>query len=832
MPQGRGFDSRRGRPPPNQGAHPSVGREIGSSIAAEIPVTGPRDRPADAPPRRINYGPMPRRVFRKKATASPGSDARPSGLTGVKSMQGLPAQGRRRLNMLVQETRFATLNVGSLTGRTTELAAALKRRRVDICALQETRWSGQKSRDIGDGFKVIFNGSPRTRNGVGIAVSKRYRDSVTEVHRFDDRLMKIVIIADDCKLHVFSGYASQAGCSDRVKDEFWTMLDQKTADVPQREPVIVMGDLNGHIGKRKDGHRWHGGHGYGERNDDGERILDYTDSHDLVIVNTFFTKRDSHLKTFYSGPTSSQIDFVLVRRRDFLLVTDAKAVPYETVTTQHRPVICTMRIEPPKQRHDDRTGPARTKWWRWKEKKAEVLLQVDLPPITDVETTWNRAKETITKATRAELGMTVPGRRIIDKMTWLWTDAVKEKVRQKKCLYHVFLDNRTPANWAAYRGARSEAKKSVAAAKAERYKDLYKKLDTREGKRDIYRLIRTRQQKTEDIEKFYGINDEKGVLITNRQQATERWRRYFEAISTQEFPHPPIPHADPVQGPVQPITTAEIEEALRRMKNGKATGPDDIATELWKSRSWNPTTWLTMLFNKIVTEKKAPTDWSRSITVPIWKKKGSPADCNNYRPIRLLSHTMKIFERVIDRRIREVIKMTPNQCGFIKNCGTTDAIHATRLLLEKHREKRQPLHVAFLDLEKAFDRVPHHLIWYALRRSGIPEELVNWVQLLYRDPKSHVQAAAGTSKDFRITVGVHQGSVLSPLLFIIIMDVITRDLHQQPPWTLLYADDVMLAATNKADLQHQVQAWSDRLARFGLRLNVKKTEYMTTDADI
>uniref|UniRef100_A0A914WJ88 Reverse transcriptase domain-containing protein n=1 Tax=Plectus sambesii TaxID=2011161 RepID=A0A914WJ88_9BILA len=87
------------------------------------------------------------------------------------------------------------------------------------------------------------------------------------------------------------------------------------------------------------------------------------------------------------------------------------------------------------------------------------------------------------------------------------------------------------------------------------------------------------------------------------------------------------------------------------------------------------------------------------------------------------------------------------------------------------------------------------------------------------------------SKDFRVTVGVHQGSVLSPLLFILIMDVVTRDLHQRPPWTLLYADDVMLADTDKANLQNQVQAWSDRLAQFGLRLNVKKTEYMTTDAD-
>jgi hypothetical protein len=294
----------------------------------------------------------------------------------------------------------------------------------------------------------------------------------------------------------------------------------------------------------------------------------------------------------------------------------------------------------------------------------------------------------------------------------------------------------------------------------------------------------------------------------------------------QEFPHPPIPTAEPVQGPIQPITVNEVEEAIRAMKTGKATGPDDIAAELWKSRNWNPAVWLTQLFNRIAAEKKAPTDWSRSITVPIWKKKGSPADCNNYRPIRLLSHTMKIFERVIDRRIRDTVQLTSNQCGFVKKCGTID-----RLLIEKHREKQQPLHLAFLDLEKAFDRVPHDVIWFALRRSGVPEELVEWVRLLYQDPKSRVQAAAGTSKDFQITVGVHQGSALSPLLFILVMDAITRDLHQQPPWTLLYADDVMLASNNKADLQSQVQAWSNQLARFGLRLNVKKTEYMTTDAN-
>ncbi|KAL6728321.1 hypothetical protein Aduo_010102 [Ancylostoma duodenale] len=185
--------------------------------------------------------------------------------------------------------------------------------------------------------------------------------------------------------------------------------------------------------------------------------------------------------------------------------------------------------------------------------------------------------------------------------------------------------------------------------------------------------------------------------------------------------------------------------------------------------------------------------------------------------------------RIIDRRIRDIIRVTTNQCGFVANCGTTDAVHAARLMIEKHREKQKPLHLAFFDLEKALHRVPHEVIWYALRWHGVPEELIEWVKILYTDPMSRVQAAAGTSAEFPISVGVHQGSALSPLLFIVVMDAVTRDLQRPMPWTLLYADDVMLASEQTEDLERQTQVWSERLTRFGLRLNVKKTEYMTTD---
>ncbi|VDP50899.1 unnamed protein product [Heligmosomoides polygyrus] len=71
---------------------------------------------------------------------------------------------------------------------------------------------------------------------------------------------------------------------------------------------------------------------------------------------------------------------------------------------------------------------------------------------------------------------------------------------------------------------------------------------------------------------------------------------------------------------------------------------------------------------------------------------------------------------------------------------------------------------------------------------------------------------------------VEQGSALSLLLFVVVVDAIERDLQMAAPWTLLYADDVMLACEEKAELERKAQAWCDRLALFGLKLNVKKTE--------
>ena len=120
-------------------------------------------------------------------------------------------------------------------------------------------------------------------------------------------------------------------------------------------------------------------------------------------------------------------------------------------------------------------------------------------------------------------------------------------------------------------------------------------------------------------------------------------------------------------------------------------------------------------------------------------------DCGNYRGINMISHTMKIWERIIDRRLRKETSIGEGQFGFMPGRGTTDAIFAARQVIEKHREMQKELHMMFIDLEKAYDRVPRQEVWRCLREQGVPEKYVRLVKDTYEDARTQVKTSIGVT---------------------------------------------------------------------------------------
>ena len=111
-------------------------------------------------------------------------------------------------------------------------------------------------------------------------------------------------------------------------------------------------------------------------------------------------------------------------------------------------------------------------------------------------------------------------------------------------------------------------------------------------------------------------------------------------------------------------------------------------------------TFLTNLSNEIMRTEQMPDEWRKSTLISIYKNKGDVQSCGNYRGIKLLSHTMKIWERLIDKRIRAEVVISDEQFGFMPKKSTVDAIFAVRMLAEKYREGQKELHCIFVDLEK------------------------------------------------------------------------------------------------------------------------------------
>ena len=149
-----------------------------------------------------------------------------------------------------------------------------------------------------------------------------------------------------------------------------------------------------------------------------------------------------------------------------------------------------------------------------------------------------------------------------------------------------------------------------------------------------------------------------------------------------------------------------MKNALRRMKKGKAVGPDELLIEVWKCMEEMGIKFLTRLFNRLLVGERMPEEWRRSVLIPIHKNKGDAQCCGNYRGIKLMSHTINVWKKIIEARLRDRVEMRKQQYGFVPGKETTGSMFALRMLMEKYREGQRQLHCVFVVPEKAYDRVP------------------------------------------------------------------------------------------------------------------------------
>ena len=309
--------------------------------------------------------------------------------------------------------------------------------------------------------------------------------------------MLLKLVVGKTILTVLSVYAPQIKLTPAEKDAFYASLQEVVTTIPGNEVLIPYGDFNGHIGKAAAGfEEVHGGYGYGLRNPEGDRILEFAMANNLVVSNSWFKKPDNHLITYKSGGGKTQIDYILLRRKDLKHVKDVKVIPGEECATQHRLLTCDIMVTtPPKACHKFQP---KLRTWKLKDAEYQWKFQQAFENSTSnyeaggMEDVWKQLKGGLLSAASSVCGHTK--RNQWRKQTWWWNQEVNDAIQEKRKCYKAW---KKGGSRLAYTQARKVARTVIFSAKQAAAKDKFAHIDPNGS--SIYKIAKQMKREQQDV---------------------------------------------------------------------------------------------------------------------------------------------------------------------------------------------------------------------------------------------------------------------------------------------------------------------------------------------
>ena len=286
-----------------------------------------------------------------------------------------------------------------------------------------------------------------------------------------------------------------------------------------------------------------------------------------------------------------------------------------------------------------------------------------------------------------------------------------------------------------------------------------------------------------------------GTLTQNDQEKAEVLNQQFSSVFTQED-HINMPEFENIQTNTTldsiTVTEEKVLKHLKKLRVDKAGGPDDIHPYILKNLATTLAKPLTILFNISLTEENLPNIWKKGIITALFKK-GSRNTAANYRPISLTSIICKLLERIITetiiKHLKENLIYDKRQHGFTSKRSTVTNLLEALNIWSEALSHNLPVDIIYLDLEKAFDKVPHHRLILQLQRYGISGKVLQWIKSFLSGRTQAVRVGGAISQEMPVTSGVPQGSVLGPVLFLIYVSDISSLVQN---FVSLFADDTKL----------------------------------------
>ena len=767
--------------------------------------------------------------------------------------------------------------------RVEEICSSMNQRRIFATCVQETWRSDKEALQHGNccilatGLKRE-NNSRRGSQGVGIILSAAATDAWkaagSEIHNtYGARVMAVRLLVRDNQgrdVHLFlvSGYAPVGAADNSIWEEYFQNLDECISRKKSDDILIIGCDTNSSMGSANDNSSI-GSFGLSHMNESGRRFASHLTINNLVAATTCFRKRNYGTWIHPRSKSIHQIDHFITEKQTICRLTDA-GVTGQLVDSDHLAIQCKLRI----MLRLKKVTPIR-------QKLALVDYNVLADPLMK-ETFCKSVLDKIRKSsddtsmyTRLSGAVQQTASQLPKKTTPQpgWFQQAEHEllplIEKRNSAMKQFHERRSRSNATSLRLCRKAIKSAVLIAKNRWIKSKHNDLNSRsaitgtKGCWDALKQLRNGLSKTRPSSEKT-MKKEDGTLCETAEENAEVFRSHFEKLYGQ----PPvydrsvidlIPQRPVVSGLDHPPDDEELITSISLLKDN-APGDSGIPAKVWKTLSEYEETFdvLKFIILDFWETELTPSEWETGL-LTILAKKGDLSLPGNYRGIMLLETAYKIVAVILNKRLQIIeeglAELHENQCGFRTERGCTDANFIVKMAMKKRREHGLESWILFLDLVKAFDRVPRELLWSILEKVGVPPKLVRLLQSLHQ--RFFVKFAVNDIiHQIHNIIGVKQGDILGPRLFNLFMFAVMQTWHatdtrqlcmfySKPDFTLTgrsyrarggeefslpdsqYADDTAVLFTSRESLENTMRALLAHFARFGLEIHVGKPEKLS-----
>lgn len=287
----------------------------------------------------------------------------------------------------------------------------------------------------------------------------------------------------------------------------------------------------------------------------------------------------------------------------------------------------------------------------------------------------------------------------------------------------------------------------------------------------------------------------------------------------------------------RPVTPEELKAAVQSMQRGKSPGIDGIPPEFYVTFWEQLSPFLLNMITYSVDKGRFSRDVNTALISLLLKKDKDPTDCASYRPLSLLNSDLKIFAKLLARRLEHHMPslVSPDQTGFIKSRLATDNVRRLLHIIDAATDSITPMSALSLDAMKAFDRLEWSFLWSVLETMGFGSSFISMVKTLYSHPSAQVLTGHTFSALFPVSRSSRQGCPLSPALFVLSMEPLAQSIRQSgliAPISVcntqhqlaLYADDVLVFLENPAQsVPHLLSLCEEFGSMSGFKINWSKS---------